>query len=660
MADRISSPSHPSTLNVTVSNNSLARNRFMPARSSKSPVTPFVAEVPQSVAFGSGVSCSILLAESNIFLSGFDHDGNGQGDNQGCVTLLRGKLQLRVSKDAKIKAVQLKLVGRARTEWPEGIPPLKQDTYEEDSLCTQVLNFFNAMDGGRENEYGNQCTYSPKTNFPTCSTLNLNQSSPSDSILSHRSNHPTENMKRLFLQRVHPWRLQKGDDPVATTTQTKGYKIFYPGTYDYSFELPIDYHQLETTELRYGSVRWVLHANVDRAGAFKPNLHSTNEVSIVRVPNQLSLEMTETIFISRHWEDKLHYDIVISGKSFPIGSKIPIAFMLTPLAKVHVHKFKVYVTESIEYWTNDRRVTRKDPGRKILLLEKVAGKPLDSTYASSDVRNIRGGELDPELRRQALEVTVQRRTPDAARRHTNEEPLPEPTENLLDDSELGLGALSGPTEIEANVHIPTCEMMAKNKNLRLHPNCSWKNVNVYHWIKVVMEICRLDPDGATETKGRNLEISFESPFTLLNCRAAQVNTTLPAYSGTDCHCTTFHFTCGCPGAFMVPADASPSSYIGTLPDLNASTEGLSSSSRTVNPANSASGQQETRPIHLLRVPSFNPPVFEHGASPPPAAATEAPSEGFNTPPPQYDIVVGTPSVDGLADYFARLAGAGFV
>jgi len=26
--------------------------------------------------------------------------------------------------------------------------------------------------------------------------------------------------------------------------------------------------------------------------------------------------------------------------------------------------------------------------------------------------------------------------------------------------------------------------MAREKTLRLHPDCSWKNVNVYHWIKV--------------------------------------------------------------------------------------------------------------------------------------------------------------------------------
>jgi hypothetical protein len=30
-----------------------------------------------------------------------------------------------------------------------------------------------------------------------------------------------------------------------------------------------------------------------------------------------------------------------------------------------------------------------------------------------------------------------------------------------------------------------------------------------------------------------------------------------------------------------------------------------------------------------------------------------------TPPPHYDAIIGTPSVDGLADYFSRLADYGY-
>ncbi|KAF4984926.1 hypothetical protein FDECE_16968 [Fusarium decemcellulare] len=658
-AARVSNPSLMSaSYNMALSNPN--RSSFMSARSSKSAVTSFVAEVPKPVASGSGVSCSILLAEPNIFLSGFDHDGHGNREGQSGTALLRGKLQLRVTKNVKIKAVQLKLLGRARTEWPEGIPPLKQDVYEEESLRTQVLTFFNAMNDGWESDYGNQCTYQLKSTSPNCSSTNLNPPNPSNTLSPHRNNLSAKEMKRLSLQSVQSRSFQKGDSPIATATQAKGYKVFYPGTYDYSFELPLDHHQLETTKLQYGSVKWELHATVDRAGAFKPNLHGTKEVSIVRVPDQLSLEMSEPISISRQWEDQLHYDIVISGKSFPIGSKIPIAFKLTPLAKVQVHKLKVYVTESIEYWTNDKRVTRKDPGRKILLLEKSAGKPLDSSYSSSDIRTLRGGELNPEQRRQAREAAARRRTADASRRNVTAEPLPEPSANLLGDLDLGLETFWGSTEIEANVQIPTCEMMAKNKELRLHPDCSWKNVNVYHWIKVVMRISRLDPEDPTGTKRRHFEISIDSPFTVLNCRATHANTNLPAYSGANCNGTTYQSTCGCPDAFTVPTDASPSSSAGTLPGVNASTDNLPAPPQAAHLADAVGGQQEPRPIHLLRVPSFNPPAFEDDVAPPPAAelVSEYPEPSM-TPPPQYDVVVGTPSVDGLADYFARLADAGY-
>ncbi|POR33409.1 Putative arrestin-related trafficking adapter C2D10.04 [Tolypocladium paradoxum] len=659
------------------------RNSIMSVRSAKSAVSSLVTEVPKPVASGSGVSCSILLAEPNIFLSGFDHDSHVQCEGQSGTALLRGRLQVNASKNVKIKAIQLKLLGRARTEWPEGVPPFKQDVFEEESLRTQVLTFFNAMNDGWETEYGNQCTYQLKTGSANTSTTNLTALPPRVGSLvpsvSQRSGPTAKELKRLSLQSAQSRSFGKGDYGVATTTQAKGFKVFYPGTYDYSFELPIDHHQLETTKLQYGSVRWELHATVDRAGAFKPNLHGMKEVSIVRLPDQMSLETTEPISISRQWEDQLHYDIIISGKSFPIGSKIPIAFKLTPLAKVQVHKFKVYVTESIEYWTNDKRVTRKDPGRKILLLEKAAGKPLDSTWASSEVNTVHGGEPSARERREAREIAQRRRNIEGSRAHRSPAPLPEPTANLLGDLDLGLESLWGSTEIEANVQIPTCEMMAKNKDLRLHPDCSWKNVNVYHWIKIVMRISRLDPEDPSGTKRRHFEISIDSPFTVLNCRATQANTNLPAYSGPTSHPTPYQSTCGCPDATSVAADISPNSSTGTLTGADMVNDMLPTPPQAahlhdsaMNPASEQSPtgasvhgsgiQGEPRPIHLMRAPSFNPPAFDDDIAPPPAIVvenTDATEARVVTPPPQYDAVVGTPSVDGLADYFARLADYGY-
>ncbi|KAF4119784.1 arrestin-related trafficking adapter 3/6 [Geosmithia morbida] len=646
------------------------RNSLMSIRTGKPSLSTHVSETPKSLASGGGISCSIILAEPNVFLSGFDHDGHARRETRAGTALLRGKLQLNVTKNVKLKAVQLELVGRARTEWPEGIPPLKQDVYEEQSLANQVLTFFNAMNDRWETEYGNQCTYKlkdpPEPSRSAATYLVLDPLPP-----SARMSLTSRDLKRLSLQSAQSRSFGKDADANTTSTQAKGFKIFHPGRYDYSFELPIDHHQLETTKLQYGSVRWELRATVDRAGAFKPNLHGSLEVPIVRIPDQMSLEMSEPISISRQWEDQLHYDIVISGKSFPIGGKIPIAFKLTPLAKVQVHKLKVFATETVEYWTKDRRVTRKDPGRKVLLLEKSAGKPLDSAWASSDLRTVRGGELSSGERHEARELAARRRAHEAARGQQAPQPLPPPSDNILGDLDLGLESYWGSTEIEANVQIPTCEMMAKSKELRLHPDCSWKNINVYHWLKmkIVMRISRQDPGDPTGTKRRHFEISIDSPFTVLNCRATQANTVLPAYTGNQTQGQMYQSSCGCPDATSVPAGASPSSSTGTLSGAEGrGVEALPSLPQaahlpgaTANPANRArnnAATNEPRPIHLLRTPSFNPPAFDDDIAPPrhQEDATQAP---LMTPPPQYDAIIGTPSVDGMADYFSRLAEHGY-
>lgn len=673
------------------------RNSFMSVRSAKSIVSSSTQEIHQTkpVASGSGLSCTILLAEPNVFLTGFDHDGHTRHESHNSTALLRGKLQINVSKNTKVKSITLKLLGKARTEWPEGIPPLKVDMHEEESLRTQALTFFHAMHDGWETDFGNQCTYMLKGNSSNSNLPKLT-TSPRDSLTSlqlggrSRANMTAKELKKLSLRSVESRSFGKGDSPAASQMQAKGFRVFYPGTYEYSFELPIDHHQLETIKLQYGSVKWELETTIERTGAFKPNLHGTKEVTIVRVPDQMSLETTEPISISRQWEDQLHYDIMISGKSFPIGSKIPIAFKLTPLAKVQVHKVKVFVTESIEYWTNDRKVTRKDPGRKILLLEKAAGKPMDKQYAASDFRIISGGELSPDERFHARESAARRRTIEAHRSGTAPQPLPDPTENLLGDLDLGLETYWGSTEMEMNVQMPTCEMMAHDKSLRMNPDCSWKNVNVYHWMKIVMRISRLDPDDPAGKRRRHFEISIDSPFTVLNCRATQANTALPRYNSPemagDYRTQT---SCGCPDARIIShSGPTPENTSGNLVDnsnsalpmppqaahLHNATQGISSHSRapsssSISPTTAtgggahATGANNTpptsanplqrvrdqdagaRPIHLIRYPSFDPPPFHADEAPPP----------MPTPPPGYDIVVGTPSVDGMADYFKRLS-----
>ena len=158
-----------------------------------------------------------------------------------------------------------------------------------------------------------------------------------------------------------------------------------------------------------------------------------------------------------------------------------------------------------------------------------------------------------------------------------------------------------------------------------------------------MRISRLDTDDPTGKKRRHFEISIDSPISLLNCRATQANLALPEYSGANPNAPGPQHVCGCPNSALL--STSPVSSSGSIPTLESiGGEALPDLARPPQ-AHLSTGAAVQRPIHMLRNPSFNPPAFDADEPPPPIA----------TPPPLYDHVIGTPSHDGLADYFARLA-----
>ena len=167
------------------------------------------------------------------------------------------------------------------------------------------------------------------------------------------------------------------------------------------------------------------------------------------------------------------------------------------------------------------------------------------------------------------------------------------------------------------------------------------------------------PDLVDPTKRRHFEISIDSPFHILSCRATQANISLPAYSSPDAPAANNQlYECGCPNATR--RRNSPSSFIPTLNVRAGSDAGLPqppTTTQTQTPADMlarppqahihhAPQQQQQRPIHMLRAPSFNPPAFEDVEEPPPPMVT---------PPPLYGDIASPTS--GLADYFSRLSDA---
>ena len=563
-----------------------------------------------------------------------------------------------------------------------GIPPKKSEFRDRVSIMNHTWPFFNAQ--FQTAEFGSGADQVQPLKGPSTTTKEISVSDSTDNL------HPrsiagdrltTSDARRLSLQGNQSRSFGKSDPSVAQ----KGYRTFTPGDYIYNFELPIDARLPETIDVELGHVKYELEAVVERAGAFRANLIGSKEVVMIRAPAEGSLEQVEPIAISRNWEDQLHYDIVISGKSFPLGSQVPIAFKLTPLAKVQCHRIKVFITENTQYYTSNKRVHRLEPTRKIQLFEKRADGPSTSAYPGSSVRITAGGGIPYDYR-------------EAAAR--GEEHTPRDTSNLLGN--LQGESNIGPTEMEFNVQLPNCHSMAeRDKYAKLHFDTTYQHIQVHHWIKVSLMVelfplskssanaplqivMRLSkPDAVDPAKRRHFEISIDSPFHILSCRATQANIALPAYTSPEsATMLTDHSACGCPGAPR--RHNSPSSLLPTLGSLRLNTASNNSSSNNSNQHSSqnltraptagltrppvahvhdpsgttgASGttgssiasslamsQNASRPIHLLRNPSFNPPPFDEEEPPPP----------LQTPPPNYDTLV-TGSRDGLADYFARLA-----
>lgn len=58
--------------------------------------------------------------------------------------VIRGLLTLKLTKPSRIRRIEVKLEGKARTEWPEGIGPRRTETSEEHSFISETITFFTA------------------------------------------------------------------------------------------------------------------------------------------------------------------------------------------------------------------------------------------------------------------------------------------------------------------------------------------------------------------------------------------------------------------------------------------------------------------------------------------------------------------------------------
>lgn len=612
-----------------------------------------IPQLPDKPHASSGsIQFYIIPTEKTLFFQGFD--ANEYNERQ--PVLLRGCLYIRVLKPSKIKSISLSFQGYQRTDWPEGIPPKRNTYYEEEDIINHTWPFYsmsnplNVINGGAD-------IYSelPKNLDKDISHLNLNdpvtksQTSTGnnlDTTYGFLKGLTTQTSRRASDASLRP--LDSFNDLMkvaSTETEIGKPGTFPPGDYIYNFEHPLRPSLPESTHVTFGEVSYFLEATVIRSGAFKLNLVGKLPMNLVRTPSELNLEENEPIVISRDWEDQLRYDIVIGGKSIILDSYLPLAFRFVPLwGKVALHRIRVYLTENLEYYCQNKRVHRMEPPKKFLLLEHKAkqGKSLLTKKANGEYGDT--------------------------------------TDELL------------PRELEFQLYVP--QTLNGKINHALHPDTSFDNIQSHHWVKLCLRISRLDPENPEKRK--HYEISIDSPIHVLSPLANHGNTLLPPYDDDV------------PEDYFLPkyAPSSPPLSPGVEPIDNTHNIGKLFSvlnrsdsigsrnfgddqQRASSPArfhhiNSSSNNDEPierdfdmhldanlykpresirnspinspqampfpgtlspmnsplmRPIHVLRKPSYNPPPFDTESIIPPP--------NIEVPPPAYeeeDPVTGTSSI----------------
>ncbi|KFY23512.1 hypothetical protein V493_05816 [Pseudogymnoascus sp. VKM F-4281 (FW-2241)] len=578
--------------------------------SHKKPITrvqSLTANADKPLAAGRGISCRIQLAEPHVYVFGLKPENRDISSLQFPPAVIRGKLILNVEKATKIKAVTLNFFGEQRTEWPQPIPPDYMRHFDYSRLDYQVLPFFNALLPSDDTGYGAQCKYDLKDKGPTTSSLRI------DPALAEaltkvmegyggRKQKPVltaREQKRLSLGSVQSTSVENRQSSGASTRQT-GYKIFPPGIYEYSFAITLDHRRPETMNLPFGSVHWRLESLVERHGAFRTNLRGKQEVLVVRAP-QVNAEdhLEEPITFTRKYNE-VNCHVLIQGGAFPVGGKIPVVFTFTPLEKVEVRAVDISILEKTVYSCKNGLHSKKGEDREIRLFEKRAGHPLSEEFEKVGLRFLHGGELTPEQRADARAQAESMRHNLAAAAGVAPEPLPEDGDNLLGAIDLGLDHFIGQTFNLSFAIFKTGESGVQSK------------------VESTKEFC--------------------VKITLLSCLATLARTTLPIYRGvSNLADPTQIAECGCPNATKINTSslsllAGFSNITGPiLPDPPS--EPLDNTTPRI------------RPIQMLRYPSYGPPPFNADQPPPPIVS----------PPPNYDTVVGTPSHDGLADYFTRVA-----
>lgn len=431
---------------------------------------PFV--LPDKPNASSGlVALYVILAEANLFVKGFtplEWEGRPPA-------ILRGLVFLRVTKPVKAKALTLTFRGLMETDWPEGIPPKKNEFQEARDLVSHTWPFYSAGDLLPNN--GADMYFPPNEDMPEVALDSVLLQDLRPMLLPMPSNLGAKILGTLSPgSRSRSLSLPKPELVPQQLSLSKG--DFPPGDYVYNFEHPVPQSSAETVLAHFGRVHYWLETKFERTGMLKTLLDVRVPVAVVRQPLDESVEELEPIHVTKEWEDQLSYDVIIASKTVILNTFLPVALRFQPRDKhMRLLRIRFYLTENIEYYCRDKKVHRAEPTKRYLLLEfKLEHKG----------RSLLADQTQPYVENADEAVMEQ--------------------------------------EMEFQVYVPE----HLGRWTRLHPKTAFETIQAHHWLKVCLRLSRLDTEDPTKRK--HFEITIEAPVTVLDRRCSHANTLLPSYT----------------------------------------------------------------------------------------------------------------------------------
>lgn len=288
--------------------------------------------------------------------------------------------------------------------------------------------------------------------------------------------------------------------------------VLYPaGEYVFNFSVAIDPECPETVKAPSGEIVYMIVPKIVRAGAFNLNITAQQELQVIRSPpNSCDMTLNNPILISRNWDERLQYEIMVAQKYMPINTCIPMSFRLLPLQHCQIHQIKVYVVEMVNYmYSVDDTIKSSDASLRLLLYQKTARPTLKEQMQgqSKFVGNLLETNEDGEL---TYEPTIINMNIDLRQR-----------------------------ERASKTEIPQSSVRQWDGTYRyLQPDTSsTKYIRIKHRLLITMRVTKIDEE--TES-ARHFEVKIDTPIILLSNHCIQDNIELPQYDPVGMDLSEFH------------------------------------------------------------------------------------------------------------------------